>query len=200
MLFLLQPIARGWARYQGRLAHRPAPLAPQPTLDSMALRGSKQNLREVSYWAERRLDRLAYATDILRRLDRQGWPLKCDVGWSDYDVEVYDTRWTKLQLTTVAEEHAQGKQLLRCRLRPRWALRSRVSFWTLCGLALLVCGVVGRPLHWVWLLLLALPLFVWFIRRQQRNLQSMMVVFLDDLAKEWGLTKVPPESAPTPPA
>jgi hypothetical protein len=199
MLFFVQPIVRGWARYQGRLLRRPTPLAPQPTLDSMALRASKVSLREVNYWAEQRLDRLAFAAGILRRLDQQGWPNKCDVGWSDYDVEVYDTRWTKLQLITVAEEHPLGKQLIRCRLRARWALRTRVAFWSLCGFELLICGLLGRHLLWLWLLLLTLPLFVWFIRRQQRNLQSIVVVFLDDLAKEWGLTKVQPQNAKQPP-
>jgi hypothetical protein len=58
---------------------------------------------------------------------------------------------------------------------------------------------MGHRLHWLWLLLLTLPLFVWFIRRQQRNLQSIMVVFLDELAKEWRLTKVQPQTGQTPP-
>ena len=193
LLFFVQPIVRGWARYQGRLLRWSTPLAPQPTLDSMALRASRLSLREVSYWAEQRLDRLAFATAILRRLDQQGWPNKCDIGWSDYDVEVHDSRWSKLQLTTVAEEHSLGKQLIRCRLRARWTLRTRVAFWSLCGLELLICGLVGRGLPWLWSLLLTLPLFVWFIRRQQRNLQSIMVVFLDELAKEWRLAKVQPQ-------
>jgi hypothetical protein len=190
MLFFLQPIVRGWARYQGRLLRRPARLAARQTLDSIALRNSNLSLRETQYWAEQRLDRLAFAAAILHRLDQQGWPNKCDIGWSDYDVEVYDTRWSKLQLTTVAEEHPQGKQLIRCRLRARWALRTRVAFWSLCGFDLLICGLVGPHSHWLWLLLLTLPLFAWFIRRQQRTLQSMIVVFLDELAKEWHLTKV----------
>ena len=198
MLFFLQPIVRGWARYQGRLMLRPTPLAAQQTLDSIALRDSKQPLREVNYWAEQRLDRLALVTAILRRLDQQGWPNKSDIGWSDYDVEVYDTHWSKLQLTTVAEEHPQRKQLIRCRLRARWALRARVAFWSLCGFELLVCGFVGPRLPWLWLLLLTLPLFAWFLRREQRNLQSMIAVFLDELAKEWHLNKVQPKSARQP--
>ena len=74
----------------------------------------------------------------------------------------------------MAEEHPQGKQLIRCRLRARWALRTRVAFWSLCGLELLLCGLVGPRLPWLWLLLLTLPLFVWFLRREQRNLQSMI--------------------------
>jgi hypothetical protein len=199
MLFLLQPIVRGWARYQGRLALRSTPLAAQQTLDSIALRNSKDSLGEVKYWAEQRLGRLDLVADILRRLAQQGWPNKADVGWSEYDVEVYDTRWSRLQLTTVAEEHPKGKQLVRCRLRVRWALRSKVVFWSLCGFELLLCGLLGPRLPWLWLMLLTLPLFVWYLRREQRNLQSMIVVFLDELAKDWRLTKVQPHSA-SPPA
>lgn len=198
MLFFLQPIVRGWARYQGRLMQRPTTLAAHQTLDSIALRDSKQPLREVQYWAEQRLDRLALVADILRRLDQQGWPNKSDIGWSDYDVEVYDTRWSKLQLTTVAEEHPRTKQLIRCRLRARWALRARVAFWSLCGFELLVCGLVGHWFPWLWLLLVTLPLFCWFLRHEQRNLRSMITVFLDEMAKEWHLTKVEPQSARQP--
>jgi hypothetical protein len=195
LLFFLQPIVRGWARYQGRLMRQVQPVITRQTLDSVALRDSPNSLREVQYWAEQRLDRLALVADLLRRLDQQAWPTRSDIGWSDYDVEVYDTRWSKLQLTTVAEEHPQSKQLIRCRLRARWAPRARLAFWVLCGFDLLMCGFVGPRLPWLWLLMLTLPLFVWFLHREQRNLQSMIVVFLDNLAKEWRLIKVPgPES------
>jgi hypothetical protein len=54
--------------------------------------------------------------------------------------------------------------------------------------------LAGPRLPALWLLLLTLPLFAWFLRREQRNLQSMIAVFLDELAKEWHLTKVQPES------
>jgi O-antigen biosynthesis protein len=190
LLFWLQPIVRGWARYQGSLFVRPHALAPQPTLDSIALRDSKQPLGEVRYWAEKPVDRLAWAASILSRLDQQGWPNKADIGWSEYDVEIYDTRWSRLQLATVAEPCPGGKQWVRCRLRTRWALRTKVAFWGMCALELLLCGLLGPRLPWLWLLLLSLPLFAWFIHRQQRNLQSMIAVFLDELAKEWKLTRV----------
>ena len=193
LLFFLQPIVRGWARYRGRLMLRPKPLAAQPTLESISLRNSRQSLLEVTYWAEQRLDRLAWVADILRRLEQQAWPTKPDVGWSDYDVEIYDSRWSKLQLTTVAEEHPKGKQLIRCRLRARWAPRTRLAFWSLCGFDLLVGGLLGPRLPWVWSVLLTLPLMVWLLRREQRGLQSMITVFLDDLASEWHLIKVQPQ-------
>ncbi len=190
MLFFLQPIVRGWARYQGRLTEHPTPLSARQTLDSIAVRDGKSSLREVQYWADHRIDRIQWVTTVINRLDRQGWPNRTDVGWSDYDVEIHDTRWTRLQLTTVVEEHPRSKQLIRCRLFGRWALRSRFVFWTLCGAEFLTCGILAPQRPWLWLMLLSLPLFAWFIRRQQRNLRSIIVIFLDELAKEWNLTKV----------
>ncbi|HYG33856.1 MAG TPA: hypothetical protein VEC99_03675, partial [Clostridia bacterium] len=115
-------------------------------------------------------------------------------GWSEYDVEIYGSRWSNLQLTTVAEDHGQGKYLARCRLCPRWSLQSKVAFWILGGLELLVLGIVGQWFPWwIWSLLLSLPLFAWFLHREQRNLQSILIVFLDELAKEWQMVKVPKE-------
>jgi hypothetical protein len=35
-----------------------------------------------------------------------------------------------------------------------------------------------------------LPLAALFLHRQKRNLQSVLVVFLDNLAKDWKLAKV----------
>ncbi len=192
LLFFLQPVVRGFARYQGRLTELPKPVASRQSLDSIALRDSKRTLRQVEYWADQRIDRLAWVTTIISRLDLQGWPNRTDIGWSEYDVEIYDTRWTRLQLTNVVEEHPRGKQLIRCRLHGRWALRSRLVFWTLCAVELLVCGIFAGARPWLWLMLLSLPLFAWFVRRQQRNLRSIIVIFLDELAKEWKLTKVEP--------
>ncbi len=191
VLFFLQPIVRGWARYQGRLASRSTPMPPQQTLDSVALRDSAQPLGEVQFWAEKRVDRYKLIADILRRLDQQGWPNKADAGWSDYDVEIYGSRWTSLQLATVAEDHPNGKQLLRCRLRPRWSLQATATFWLLLGIELVVLGFVASwVVPWLWLLLLTLPLFAWFLRREERNQQSMIVVFLIDAARDWDLVQV----------
>jgi len=88
LLFFLQPIVRGWARYQGRLLPRPAPLAARQTLDSVALRESGQSLDQVNYWSVAPLDRLRYVTEILARLEQHGWPAKSEPGWTDYDVEI----------------------------------------------------------------------------------------------------------------
>ncbi|HWH71296.1 MAG TPA: glycosyltransferase, partial [Candidatus Sulfotelmatobacter sp.] len=199
LLFFLQPIVRGWARYQGRLLSQPAPLEAQQSLDSIALRDSKQSLVETAYWSGQPVDRLAFAAEILRRLDQQGWPNKSDIGWSEYDVEIYGSRWSNLQLTTVAEDHTRSSHLLRCRLRARWSLLAKVTFWALCGLELVVLSFAGTGLSWLWLLLLILPLFAWFLRHEQRSLQSMMMIFVNELAEEWHLTKLQPQATPPAP-
>ena len=92
LLFFLQPIVRGWARYRGRLALRPVPLPTQESLDSEVLRESHESLDQVDYWSTQPLSRLALAGEIVQRLEQQGWPNKADIGWSDYDVELYGSR------------------------------------------------------------------------------------------------------------
>jgi len=194
VLFFLQPIVRGWARYQGRLLPSTAPLAARQTLDSVALRDSRQPLDQVDYWSTVPLDRLDYVRRMLLHLEQQGWLLKADIGWSDYDVEIYGSRWNQLQLMTVVEEQGQNKYLLRCRLRVRWSLQSKVMFCALVALELLVLGYFGPKFHLLYLLLLFIPALIWFLKRQGRNLQSMILVSLDQLAKELNLFRLPPES------
>jgi len=94
-----------------------------------------------------------------------------------------------VQLTTVSEDHPRGRQLIRCRLRARWSLQATVAFWSVLGLDLLVIGFFFSWLNGLGLLLLTLPVFAYFLSRQKRNLQSLLIVFLDELAKEWRLLK-----------
>ncbi|MSU58202.1 MAG: glycosyltransferase [Pedosphaera sp.] len=191
LLFFLQPIERGWARYSGRLRLRPLATPTRENLDSVTLRDGVATLGEVRYWAERRTERVELVAAILEELDRRGWPNRSDIGWSEFDVEIYGNRWSHLQLTTVAEDHPNNRQLIRCRLRANWSLQAHVLFWSLLGLEALVVGFFGGWLKWLALLLLTLPLFAYFLHRQKRNLQSLVIVFLDELAKQRKLIKIP---------
>jgi hypothetical protein len=198
LLFFLQPIVRGWARYQGRLSVQRRPLAEYETLDSLSLQGGERKLNRLEYWDEKGIDRVRFLQAIIERLDKRDWPNKVDLGWSNYDIEVYGSRWSHLQLMTATEVLGHHEQLIRCRLRTVWTLFSRAAFWGLAGLELLVIGFLGPIFPWLWALLLTLPLFVWWLRREQRNLQRLMAVFLDETAQEIGLAKVqnPPQRKP----
>ena len=120
------------------------------------------------------------------------------LGWNDFDAEVYGSRWSTLRLVTAGEDHPQGKKLLCCRLQARWSLQARVIFWSLCAAELLVLGLLGSSVKWLWFLLLSLPALAWFFERDKRNLQSVITVFLDDLATDLKLIKVNRETIQQP--
>lgn len=193
LLFFLQPIVRGWQRYQGRLQWRSPRPQPPESLESLALRDHPASLHEVRYWAEPPVERVEFVTRIIAELDRRGWPNRADIGWSEFDVETYGNRWTSVQIVTAAEDHAPGQRMLLCRLRGRWSLPAKVVFWSLLGLETLVVGLLGN--WWVGLGLLGLtvPALVWWLTHQQRALQSLLMVMLDELAKELKLIKIPSE-------
>jgi len=190
LLFMLQPVFRGGARHAGRLLLR-APATPaRPTFDSASLEHAEVSLNQVEYWCERRVERVAFVNAILEALTCQSWPHRSDIGWSEFDVELYGNRWSHVQLTTVTEDHPNNRQLLRCRLRANWSLQARVAFWSLAALDLLAFGFLHDWSNWFGLILLTLPLFAYFLHQQKRNQQSLVVVFLDQLAEQWKLIKI----------
>ena len=190
LLFFLQPIVRGWARYQGSIRAPTSRMARRENLKT-ALRESDQNeLGVVEYWNERHIDRSDVLALIIERLDRQGWQHKVDAGWNEYDVQVYGSAWSVVQLVTVSEVLGHGKELLRCRLRGAWTLFAKASFWAMLGVEVLMIGIFGRDAWWPYLLLLTLPLFAWFLAKDQRDLQRFLSVFMDELATELKLKKI----------
>lgn len=200
LLFFLQPIVRGIARHRGHLRGQQSRIGETETLESVSLEGDDSALSQVIYWKESGpIDRMAFLSRIIDRLDQRGWPNKPDSGWSHYDLEVYGSRWAKLQLTTAAEYHLGGHQLIRCRLKARWSFISRALFWSLAGIGLLVIGAVGH--WWAWLGLMILVVLAWVLDAAKRSLQRVFVTFLDDCAHEFAMVKAsnrPPETAPTP--
>ena len=149
-----------------------------------------QEFSLLEYWNERGVERTDFLRLIIERLDRQGWQHKVDAGWNDYDVQVYGSAWSVVQLVTVGEALGHGKQLLRCRLRGRWTLFAKAFFWTMIGAELSVIGFLGRDFWWPYLLLLSLPLFAWFSAKDQRDLKRIIAVFVDELATELKLKKI----------
>ncbi|MGI8966288.1 MAG: hypothetical protein ACR2H1_09430, partial [Limisphaerales bacterium] len=49
---------------------------------------------------------------------------------------------------------------------------------------------MGNQIAWLWLLLLTLPIFGWFLEQEQRDLQRLISLLLDDVAKKCGLHKI----------
>ena len=198
LLFFLQPIHRGWARYQGRLRLGPASPRSLETLESLSLQDSDRELSQAQYWSGAGVGRVEFLARIIARLQKRGWQFRVDAGWSDFDVEIFGSRWAALQLATVAEPHPGGKQMLRCRLRSAWPLASRAAFFALLGLELVVIGLLRGRWPWIWILLLTLAAFPWLLRREQRGLLRLVSVLLDKVAADSGLVKISPPKEPVP--
>jgi GT2 family glycosyltransferase len=187
-LFFLQPIVRGWARYQGRLSLGPTPKTAAESLESLALQDA--DLRRVDYWADQDLDRVTFVRRIIDRLERQGWEIKVDAGWSEFDVEILGSRWASLQLATVSEPHKENKQMLRCRLRTGWSLPAKIAIFSLTCFDLVVIGFAWRALWEIWFLMLTVPAFAWYVRGHEHDLQRLIAALLDDIAAGCGMKKV----------
>ena len=193
-LFFLQPIVRGWARHRHQL--RPQREAGPRQAGHPARRGRESGHApgEVCYWSADAIDRVAFLRDLLAELDRRGWPNRADSGWEEWDVEIYDTRWSRLHIVTVTEEERDGCRL-RCRLRPRWSLKAKLAFWALCGIELLCLGALPDNQIVRWIPAVAAPLLAWLLSLEQRALQRRIAAVLDDVARARRLTRVPPPGA-----
>ncbi len=192
-LFFLQPIVRGWARYKRSLNVPRSRLTRRENLESALREDSGLSFREVEYWNDPGLDRLEFLGVVLERLDQRGWQHKIDTGWNQFDVEIFGSAFTHLQLTTVSEFLSQGKQLIRCRLQTEWTLFAKVLFFALLGLEIVIIGLVGSDTWWHWLILLTLPLMVWFLHKDQNKLRRLVSVFLDEVATDLKLKRMESE-------
>jgi len=190
LLFFLQPIARGWARYQGRLGLQQTPAAAKDRLASLGAHDTGEPLDYLFYWGDGQIDRIDWVNGIVLRLDQQDWPSKTDTGWSNHDIELYGSRWTRLQLTTATEDYGGNRRLFRCRLQAYWSLLAKLAFWSFTGFELLIIGIVSQEQPWLWMLLLTMPILGWFLEQEKRNQQRLIATFLDEVARQRGLTKL----------
>ena len=107
LLFFLQPIVRGWARYKWRLTVQSKP----PVFKRPVARGRDwEALENLNYWSEGAVDRYAFLHQILARLEAEGWQQKTDTGWNHYDVEIFGSRWSRLRVRRCRGRADRGRQ------------------------------------------------------------------------------------------
>ncbi len=189
LLFFLQPITRGWARYRGRLLQRRSPLSTRETLDTMDLKNEGKSFEVIQYWTRKPVTRVEFLGAIMEELDRNSWPNKTDVGWNPYDIEIYGSRWCTLQLTTVAEGHKDGAQLFRCRLKTAPSLLAETIIALTIAFEMLLIGITGYQTLWG-VLVLSIAGLYWLLRSEGRDLQRIISVFLDTVAPKLGLIRI----------
>jgi O-antigen biosynthesis protein len=200
LLFLLQPIVRGWARYQGRIGKGLSPLDNKEDLDSLSLTSNQAGLRHRRYWVQDGRHRLEFLTVLINRLKDAGWRFKVDMGWSEYDLEIVGDHWSRLQILTAAEMFQDNKLFIRCRLRPRWSLSARLSLAITLAMELFLGGLLQgwtTPQRLtLWIIVMAascIGLVYWFHQHNLR-LQRITAVFLDKTAASLSMSKIDEEA------
>jgi GT2 family glycosyltransferase len=196
LLFLLQPIARGWARYHGKLVQGPLPLRSRESLETLGAADSIRNQAIRVFWGDSRLSRVQFLNAVAGGLKQDGWHIKTDSGWGEFDLEVMGDRWSRLQLATASEFHPEGKLMLRCRLSPRWSLLARVVLAAAIGVEFALSGLLGGwenhsgQILWTGVILGTTFALGWFFHRRACSLRRILGVFLEKTAESMSLSKV----------
>lgn len=189
LLFALHPIVRGWARYKGRLLLRRIKLSAHENLESISRKQQRLVPNSLEYAGPTAFARIQFLDAVMQKLNQEGFAARTDSGWGDFDIEIYGGPWSRLHLVTASEYWADNVQIIRCRLRLRPTLGACVVGCCLLGLTVFSISLAMKGHHWFWVLLLSLPVFVVVVWNQQRDLQRLTGVLLDDVAERLGLRK-----------
>ncbi|MBI3853898.1 MAG: glycosyltransferase [Verrucomicrobia bacterium] len=190
LLFFLQPVVRGWARFKWSFnllsGQKPVPI--QPTQPARAWETPETTV----YWSKGDVDRYRFLDGILSKLEQAGWSFKTDTGWTTYDVEIPTNLWTRLRLTTVGEELEQHKRTLRCRVRGLWSLPAKLVFGIATSGVLALIAMFAGTNPWMWMSLTALPLIGWWFEDERQEYERALTVLIDAVAREQVLVKLEP--------
>jgi len=189
LLFLLQPIERGLARYRAMLRFAPSASRKQARKPGEADPARTHGPREdLCYWSDGNVDRGRFLESILNRLAQFNWRARTDTGWDDYDVEISESRWSRVRLITTTERLEGGRLNFRCRLETFWSFQATFVFATASALQLLIVFVLAPFQPWIWMLLLTLPVFTWFLDYDQSRLRNETAVLIDEVAETHALS------------
>ena len=192
LLYLLQPIVRGWPRYARRIVTTETPLAARAVVRSLAAQYRRVTSRAtVQYWTESGIERLTFLDRMLQILDRDRWQAHIDSGWDEYDVCIYGDRLSRVFVQTVAENHGGQKRLLRVKLTANWTFLAKVGFAQTVGLALIIRNLTA-DFPWAPAFLIVIPLVALYFHLRTRRTMRLGIALMDYTARELGLTRLEP--------
>ncbi len=198
LLYLLQPVVRGWPRYAQRLVGTSTPRGARAAVRKIAAqyRGLGSQVA-VNYWTEEGVERFTFLERLLNLLDRDHWRVRPDSGWDEFDLTIYGDRFSKVIVNTVAENHGGPKRLVRGRLSVHWTLVARMTFTAVIGALVLAQGVLGRSVWVGWGAVVIIPLLLGYLHLRSRRSIRLAAALLDLTAQELKLVKLgaePPAS------
>ncbi|MDZ7965421.1 MAG: hypothetical protein RM368_10650 [Nostoc sp. DedSLP03] len=99
---------------------------------------------ELSYWTEAGIEKENLLQKVMDLLVPCKYFIAMDRGWSDWDLEIYQGIWSKVQLKVCAENHGGNKRVLRVRCALRMSQLAMMAMVGYCLLAI-VAIVLGMP-------------------------------------------------------
>jgi hypothetical protein len=184
-LCYLQPLVRSWARYRTRLLSHRRPRS-DPAIQARYCWVPWLGSRSVAYWSDRGgPDRVDLLGKAVASMNENSWGKVLDSGWFDWDIGIYCQVGTILKVSTVQEDHGEGRRLIRVRYR-----LSIAAWLAILWLAAIVVLAVNGSIWATLLALLALGLGVrhWW---QSCQSASRVVALFDTLAHGMELVPCP---------
>ena len=188
LMFCLQPLVRGWARFKWRLRARGSRDLRLPEISMSADAPSA-----VCYWSNGSFDRFHFLNAVQASLEHYSCAFDPDTGWEKHDLEITGNLWCRLHLTTVTEELELGKKNLRCRLDIFWPFWTKLIFVLIAAAEVILIASFAEQIPWLWLLPVTLPLLGWFITEQGYDFRTALVRILDETARSHDLVKLKPK-------
>jgi GT2 family glycosyltransferase len=192
-LFFLQPIERALARYRSRLQNSAGSVRLRALLsEAPQMSDGSEPLERLAFWSKTYLDRHQFLGAVTTQLQAQGFQVRLDSGWSNFDLEITGDRWTRLRLTTVTEHLDQGRMNLRCHLHTGWSWRAVFILLVVLTAQILAIGLLATKQPWIWLLPLTLPFLALLIEHQQCKLQAVVAAYVEAVARRLNLVAIVP--------
>jgi len=196
LLFLLQPVCRGLARYRTRMALTPAGRPPSVTTADVPLVSLLDSNTTLAFWAATYVERAGLLGAIAAEAKRHGFQVRQDTGWYDFDLELVGDAWGRFQLITALEELERGESNIRFRLMARWSFLANLLFFGASVIVALVIWLVAGWQPWVWMLPAVLPLLLWVIEARQLVTASVIAGLVGVVADQCGMKTLPSEQMP----
>jgi glycosyltransferase involved in cell wall biosynthesis len=119
-LALVQPWARGYARYFTWLKYKHTPTAVIAAREEGITAASRRGgISRLDFWNEKGMGREQLLTEVFAMLENEGWRYSADTGWKEWDVQIYGNQFWSITARTVTEYHGGPKCMTRVQLKSK---------------------------------------------------------------------------------
>ncbi|MEA5626119.1 hypothetical protein [Nostoc sp. UHCC 0251] len=147
---------------------------------------------ELSYWTDAGIEKENLLQKVMDLLLSCKYFIAMDQGWSDWDLEIYQGIWSKVQLKVCTENHGGNKRVLRVRCALRMSQLAIMAIVGYCLFAI-VAIVLGMP-EVATVTIAAGMLNTAFILYQNFQLGRILYQVLEIIAKKVYLLPIQPNS------